>query len=172
MLSDRIDPKGIIFDFDNTLVDTNRVIWEAYDFIFSDIAIKFNVDKNFLFHESRVVENEAIRTADISAKSYDHGVWIGTVVNRLNIPVSEEEINAYRNAFYSYVTDHPRFSMDTESVLKAFKAQGKKLALLSEKDAVDGQKAERINKMKFSEYFDVIVIAGETIPFRKVYDGP
>ncbi len=168
----KINPKGIIFDFDNTLVDTNGIINEVYDIIFSDISNKFGVGKDRLFEESRRVQDENVADSNVAKKSYDHGEWIGVVVERLSINLPPGELRAYKDFFYSYMLNNPKFSADTESIVKLFKSMGKKLALLSEKDSIAGMKAKRIRSLPFSADFDAIVIAGETIPFGKLADGP
>lgn len=167
----RIDFKGVVFDFDNTLVDTKTTISEAYHRVFSDIAEKFDVDKTKLISEANLFQEEQIKGLAQSKVSYDHAGWIPLIAERLSIRLDEKEKEYYKQAFYSYVLNNQKFSEKTEELLKELKKKGKKLALLSERDAVQGLKAERINKVPFHSYFDVIVIAGETIPFTKVRDG-
>ncbi len=166
--ADKINPKGIIFDFDYTLVDTGSTLTRAYDMIFSEISTKFGVRKTKLFHEYELVCSEKIASNEV----YDHASWISEITKRASIKLTDRESDSYKRSFYSYVIDNPIFEEDTTKILNAFKTKGKKLALLSERDFVDGLKTKRIDRTKLGGYFDIIVIAGETIPFRKVFDGP
>ena len=167
----RIDFKGVVFDFDNTLVDTKTTIQEAYKIVFSDIAGRFNLDKENLISSANRFQEEKIKELSKSKASYDHAQWIGEITERSGVNLNENEKDYYKNLFYSYFLNNQIFSDKTEWLLKELKKDGKKLALLSEKDSIPGLKAERINKVPFHGYFDIVVIAGETIPFTKVKDG-
>ncbi|MCL4376515.1 HAD hydrolase-like protein [Candidatus Parvarchaeota archaeon] len=167
----RIDFKGVVFDFDNTLVDTKKTILEAYTKVFSEMAEKFNVDKERLISEADAFQQEKIRELAESKASYNHADWIPLIAEKGSIKLNEKEKEYYKQVFYSYVIENQKFSSETEELLKELKKDGKKLALLSERDSISGLKAERINKVPFHKYFDVVVIAGETIPFSKAKDG-
>ncbi len=167
----RIDFKGVVFDFDNTLVDTKKTVLEAYDKVFSEMAEKFNVDREKLISEAETFQEEKIRELAESKRSYDHADWIPLIAEKESIKLNEEEKEYYKQVFYSYVLNNQKFSDKTEELLKELKKQGKRLALLSERDSLDGLKAERISRIPFHSYFDVVVIAGENIPFSKARDG-
>lgn len=167
----RMDFKGVVFDFDNTLVDTKTTVSEAYNRVFSEMAEKFNVDKEKLISEANVFQQEKIAELSKSKTSYDHAEWIPLIASRESIKLGEEEKEHYKQVFYNYVLENQKFSSKTEGLLRKLKQEGKKLALLSERDSVNGLKAERINRVPFHNYFDIIVIAGETIPFSKAKDG-
>ena len=167
----RIDFKGVVFDFDNTLVDTKKTVLEAYDKVFSEMAEKFNVDREKLISEAETFQEEKIRELAESKRSYDHADWIPLIAEKESIKLNEEEKEYYKQVFYSYVLNNQKFSDKTEELLKELKKQGKRLALLSERDSLDGLKAERISRIPFHSYFDVVVIAGEDIPFSKARDG-
>ena len=167
----RIDFKGVVFDFDNTLIDTKGTISEAYNKVFSEIAKKFNVDGEKLISEADAFQREKIRELAESKASYSHADWIPLIAEMESIKLNEKEREYYKNSFYSYVMENQKFSSKTEELLKELKKEGKKLAILSERDSISGLKAERISRVPFHRYFDVIVIAGETIPFSKAKDG-
>ena len=167
----RIDFKGVVFAFDNTLVDTKTTISDAYRAVFSNIAKKFDIDKEKLISEADSFQQEKIRELAGFKVSYNHADWIHLIAEKNLIKLNEEEKEYYKQMFYSYVLNNQKFSSETGGLLKELKEAGKKLAILSERDLVSGLKAERINKVPFHRYFDFVVIAGETIPFSKVRDG-
>ena len=168
----RIDFKGVVFDFDNTLVNTKKTVSEAYDKVFSEMAETFNVAREKLISEADAFQKEKIRELAESKASYNHADWIPLIAEKESIKLNEKEKEYYTNLFYSYIIENQKFSSKTEELLKELKGEGKKLALLSERDPISGLKAKRINKVPFHKYFDVVVIAGETIPFSKARDGP
>ena len=165
----RVDFEGVIFDFDNTLVDTASSIREAYKHVFSAISKDFNADINKLIQESENFQKEKMEELALSKVSYSHADWIAPIAARLSIELGDKE-EKYKQLFYSYVTDNPIFSQDTLTLIKELKMGGKKLALLTERDNVSGMKMKRIEKTPFGDYFDIIVIAGETTTLRKT-DG-
>jgi FMN phosphatase YigB (HAD superfamily) len=167
----RIDFKGVVFDFDNTLVNTKETILEAYTAVFSEIAEKFNVDKEKLISDADNFQQKKIKELAKSKASYNHADWIPLIAENESIELNEKEKEHYKQVFYSYVLENQKFSSKTEELLKELKREGKRLALLSERDSIGGFKAQRINKVPFHRYFDVVVIAGETIPFLKARDG-
>ncbi len=162
----RTEIKGVIFDFDNTLVDTASAINKAYDIIFSEISRDFSIDKNELYLISKKFLKEKQRELSKSKASYDHGKWVSDIARMAGLNLSKEN-DKYEQMFYKYFTDNPIFSRNTESILKDLKQDGIKLALLSDKDSIKGMKMERVMRLPFVGYFDQIVIAGETVPFRK-----
>ena len=169
--TNRIDIKGVVFDFDNTLVDTKTTICGGYKLVFSEIAKKFNIDKESLISSANHFQEETIKVLTRSKVSYDHAEWISLIAENAGIKLNQDENEYYKKLFYNYVLNNQRFSNKTDELLTQLKKEGKKLALLSEKDSVPGLKAERISKVPFHSYFDLIVIAGETIPFTKSKDG-
>ena len=56
--TNRIDIKGVVFDFDNTLVDTKTTIYEGYKLVFSEIAKKFNIDKERKHYKNKKLLTE------------------------------------------------------------------------------------------------------------------
>ncbi len=170
LTTSRIRFKGAVFDFDNTLVDTKDLIDNAYRHVFHEIAAKFNLDEDKLFLEAESFQKEKIRELQAAKTSYNHADWILPIVGRFSVNLNKEEEEYYKNLFYSYAINNQKFSEKTESILLELKKRGKKLALLSERDAVPGMKLQRIKNTPFYGYFDVIMIAGETIPYSKT-DG-
>lgn len=165
----RIDFDGVIFDFDNTLVDTASAINDAYTLVFSKIAEDFSVDKKKLLEEATNFQAEKMKELATLKKSYNHADWIPDIAFRMSIRL-DDKAEEYKKMFYSYVINNPKFSNETRLLLEDLKGKGKKLALLSERDSVPGMKMERMKKVPFFSCFDEVVIAGETIPFKKI-DG-
>ncbi len=171
MLSEsRIDFEGVIFDFDNTLVDTASAVKESYFVVFSKIAEDFNVDLTKLLEEADKFQAEKIKESALLKKSYNHADWIGPIAAKQGIKLGDKEKD-YKDIFYAHIVSHPKFSGEVITILEELKKKNKKIALLSEKDSVPGMKTARIRNAPFYKYFDSIVVAGETVPFSKVNDG-
>lgn len=159
---------AVIFDFDNTLVDTHSATKNAYVRIFDRIGKEFGIKNERLWEEITKIEAEQTGSVSKTKENYERSRYLKILAQRLSIPLSDREINDLAELFYTSVRDDIKFNPHTEKVLADLKAKGLKLALLTEKDSRYGYKSERISKMSFSKYFDTIIIAGETIPDGKV----
>lgn len=164
----KTDIRAVIFDFDNTLVDTHGAIKKAYDKIFEDMSRKHRVEKTVLLDEINRVGFAMVNNVDKTKQNYDRGRWFELMSKNLGLGLSKKEINHYKDIFYSYIKDEIEFSQNTDGVLAEIKARGKKLALLTERDDVmTGLKQQRVERMPFFKHFDLVVVAGDTIPESK-----
>ncbi|MCL4398914.1 HAD family hydrolase [Candidatus Parvarchaeota archaeon] len=157
---------AVIFDFDDTLVNTKKAVEDAYEIILSDISQKYGIDKGKLKESLSEIQKEMESRAS-NKRDYDRANWFRTISGRLGIGMTEEDIQKYADIFYSSVRDNVGFHNKTEDILIAIKRKGKKLVLFTDKDAIKGQKKARLDKLAFVKHFDLIVISGETIPERK-----
>ncbi len=160
--------RAVAFDFDNTLVNTEKAMADAYAKIVAKIHIKYNVKEEALTEELARIQREFLNKKEKSKEDYDRRYWFQKLSNDLKIGISKEDIEEYRRIFYSHLRDEITFSEHTGDVLKNIKDSGKKLAILTEADpALPGFKQERLNKFPFYPLFDLSIIAGETIPEHK-----
>lgn len=165
----KMDVQAVIFDFDNTLVNTRQAIENAYKDIFADMSEKYKVDKGALWSEIIRIEQEKVHNPDKTKNNYHRRAWFKIMAKNLNIKFSKKDLDRYLDMFYSSIKNNIEFSEHTENVLKTIKSSGRKLALLTERDdSMPGFKQERIKHLSFSKHFDVIVVAGETVPERKL----
>ncbi len=162
------DVLAVIFDFDNTLVDTRQAIEDAYKEIFQDMSKKYKIEPGALWSEIIRIENEKAHNPDKTKNHYDRRAWFKMLAKNINFNMTNKELDRYVNLFDSLLRDNIKFPPHTENVLKTIKSRGKKLALLTERDEMPGLKEKRVKSLPFSKHFDLIVIAGETFPERKL----
>jgi HAD superfamily hydrolase (TIGR01549 family) len=165
----KLDVDTVIFDFDNTLVDTRKAIQEAYNEIFSEINQKYGASPERLMIEIRNIEEEVkSNSGNLDRKHFDRTRYFEVLSERLKLNISSQDIKKYADSFYNMIIKKSEPFPNVESVLPALKARGKRLGLVSEgSESRPGYKSRHISHFSFSKYFDFIVVAGETIPEHK-----
>ncbi|MEM0143438.1 MAG: HAD family hydrolase [Candidatus Parvarchaeum sp.] len=166
-MSVKIKAKAIIFDFDNTLVDTHSAINGAYSDIASKLSERFNLGQDFLRERIFSAQKEIIDNVPLEKRTYDRRKVIKQLNEDMNFKLTEKEIDELAESFYSFILEHITYPEYTESVLQTLKKRGKKLGLLTDTDVKPGLKKQRLDRLSFTKLFDAILIAGETIPQRK-----
>jgi putative hydrolase of the HAD superfamily len=171
-MSKKINAKALVFDFDNTLVDTHSAIYGAYEKVVDTLASRSTLDRNYLLQQFLKAQKEVIDNVPLASRNYDRKAVISKLNENLSLKLSEQEIDSLANEFYDFIREKISYSNDIEDILKEFKSRGKKLGLLTDTDVRLGLKKERLDKLSFTKLFDVIIIAGETIPQRKSSNIP
>ncbi len=166
-MSEKIKAKALIFDFDNTLVDTHSAISNAYSKIVELISLNSGIDSNYLMQQLLKAQKEVIDDIPLVSRQYDRKEVIKKVNENLSLNLDEKQIEELSQKFYYFISEKIDYSKDTEEILKTLKSRGKKLGLLTDTDARPGLKKRRLNNLNFTKLFDVVLIAGEDIPQRK-----
>ncbi|MGC8533015.1 MAG: HAD family hydrolase [Candidatus Parvarchaeum sp.] len=166
-MSEKIKAKALIFDFDNTLVDTHSAISGAYSKIVELISSSSGLDRSYLMQELLKAQKEVIDDVPLISRQYDREAVIRKLNENLSLNLDEKQAEKLAQLFYDFILEKINYSSDTEEVLKALKSRGKKLGLLTDTDVRPGLKRRRLNSLDFIKLFDVVLIAGEDIPQRK-----
>jgi HAD superfamily hydrolase (TIGR01549 family) len=166
-MSAKIKAKAIIFDFDNTLVDTHSAINGAYSVIITRLAERFNLGHELLKEKLFAAQKEVIDNIPLEKRNYDRKKVVSRLNKDMNLGLNDKEIDELAELFYYFILEKVTYPEYTESVLEALKTKGKKLGLLTDSDVRPGLKKQRLNKLGFIGLFDVVMIAGETIPQKK-----
>lgn len=166
-MSEKIKAKALIFDFDNTLVDTNSAINRAYLKIVESISSSSGIESGYLMQQLLKAQKEVIDDVPLISRQYDRKAVIKKMNQNLSLNLDEKQIGELAQAFYDFILEKIEYSDDTEEILKALKSRGKKLGLLTDTDVRPGLKKRRLNSLSFTKLFDVVLIAGEDIPQRK-----
>ncbi len=169
-MSVKIKAKAVIFDFDNTIVDTHSAIELAYSDIINIISRKFNLNPLTVKDELFKGQKQVIDDVPLEKRVYDRKNVINQLNKNMHLNIGENEIEELASVFYRDIIEKITYPEYTEEVLKTLKERGKKLGLLTDTDAKLGLKKQRLDRFNFIKLFDAIVIAGETIPQRK--NGP
>lgn len=166
-MSEKIKAKALIFDFDNTLVDTNSAINRAYLKIVESISSSSGIESGYLMQQLLKAQKEVIDDVPLISRQYDRKAVIKKMNQNLSLNLDEKQIGELAQVFYDFILEKIEYSDDTEEILKALKSRGKKLGLLTDTDVRPGLKKRRLNSLSFTKLFDVVLIAGEDIPQRK-----
>jgi HAD superfamily hydrolase (TIGR01549 family) len=171
--------KGIIFDFDGTLIDsyTNRdqAHKEASKLLMNyldeqDDLDQFKISKNILEYESNMSNN----------RISDRNIWWKEIAQRnFGSPrIPKKVLDNISRIYWEKINDTSFLYPEIKSVLSMLKDKGVLLGLLSDTDVLKGMKMKRIENSGLKEFFDSIVIAGEDTehlkpnkePFEKIVD--
>ena len=166
-MSEKIKAKALIFDFDNTLVDTHSAISGAYSKIVELISLNSGMDRSYLMQQLLKAQKEVIDDVPLVLRQYDRKAVIKRMNKNLSLNMDERQIEELAQVFYDFILEKINYSGDTEEVLKTLKSRGKKLGLLTDTDVRPGLKKRRLNSLGFTKLFDAVLIAGEDIPQRK-----
>lgn len=154
----------VIFDFDNTLVNTKQAVDDAYAKVFRLLSAKHKISLETLGREMNRIESQMTQGVDRAKENYDRKEYFRILSNKLGIPISESEIDTYSDVFNSAIKDAAFFPRYTSEVISELKKRGKKLGILTEKDPfLPGLKQKRLEKLPCIHDFEFVVIAGETI---------
>ena len=155
--------KAVIFDLDETLIDSKKGTCEADKKITQMINEhlkhrKLNLTKTQILREVRSFDDKMNREV-----KYDRDKWWQIIVNNLglNMTLSKAFVRKLTIAYwYAYARSSKQYR-DTFSTLRYLKKNGLLLGLLTDTDVLKGMKKRRISKLPFRHFFDAIVIAGE-----------
>jgi len=155
--------KAVIFDLDETLIDSKKGTFEADKKITQMINEhlkdrKLNLTKSQILKEVRSFDDKMNREV-----KYDRDKWWQVIVNNLgvNMTLSKAFIRKLTIAYWYAYARSSRPYRDTLSTLRYLKKKGLLLGLLTDTDVLKGMKKRRISELPFRHFFDAIVIAGE-----------
>jgi HAD superfamily hydrolase (TIGR01549 family) len=150
--------KGVLFDFDNTLVDSAKVLptaqWRAAELIAGYLGRPQHVME--VFSIIRIVE----KIMEIYGV-YDRDLFWRHVLAEMGVEnaVDEGAMRRWTEAYWSEYMKHELFP-DAATVLESL--QGRcRLGMVTNTDGLPGMKQKRLEKVGVLRYFDVVVIAGE-----------
>lgn len=166
-MSEKIKAKALIFDFDNTLVDTHSAISGAYSKVVELISSNSGMDSNYLMQQLLKAQKEVIDDVPLVSRQYDRKAVIKKLNENLSLNMDENQVEKLAQTFYDFILEKIEYPNDTEEILRALKSMGKKLGLLTDTDVRPGLKRRRLNSLSFTKLFDAVLIAGEDIQQRK-----
>jgi len=169
--------RAVLFDFDDTLIDTtkvvetalNRVAYMLYKYLSER---KIHIDLSILERDVREISVEMN-----FKRIYDRNIWWMEVLkrNNINIVFEKDFLDKLTKTFWYILCDAKPYK-DTIPILNYLKDKGYLIGLITDTDHYPGMKKYRIEKSGLKDYFDAIIIAGEDIeeikpspkPFEKI----
>lgn len=154
--------KGIIFDFDDTLINSKPGKDKALKIVSGQIYSylkkkKAKVNLNKLYQE--------IKTSAIQMDAqgiYDRNLWWLPVIKKfLKHRPAESFLNDLTQQYWETTIENSTLFKDVESTLAYLKNKGYLFGLLTDTDGVKGMKLKRIKALNLKKWFDSIIVAGE-----------
>lgn len=164
---------GVIFDFDETLVDVFPSATRALKIVSKDILHYLNqhglrLRLEDVYQVSHRIAEEMDRKA-----SYERNSWWQMVIsNFLDSKPPEYFLSRLTDVYWTIVTKQSVLYNDTLPVLQYLKEKDYLLGLMTDTDGVTGMKRERIAAAGLNQYFSAIVIAGEDNKNTKPAEEP
>ncbi|MGQ9723742.1 MAG: HAD family hydrolase [Candidatus Jordarchaeum sp.] len=165
--------RGIIFDFDGTLVDSfsNRIqSHKKVAELITNFLKKRGVNANYHTMLEKVIKTEEEGEKRL-IRSRDE--WWKQIFEELNITnVPKDLIAELTNVYWEILKDTTTIYEGAPELLAELKQKGYKLGLLSDTDFAPGWKEKRFKDSGLAKFFDTYVVAGETNPEAKPSPQP
>ena len=161
--------KGVIFDLDNTILNSSKIIDDANKEVINEMKRDFDEISEDFF-------NEMHAKTDIEYKkiepSYRHKeLFYELFAKASGFDMDREKIRKYSDTFEEVLLTRMEFTEGIEEVIDAIKNNGLKMGLLTGEGMYTGLKRKTLEKIGFMEKFDVKIIAREGIPESKSDPG-
>lgn len=149
---------AVVFDFDDTLVDTAPGKREAYRRVAR--LIHSEADGN-VGQEELIEQISRISEVMNRRRAYNRDEWWRILAQEHGLSVTRHLELRATVAYWASFRQHTQLYPDTLSVLKAIKAHGIPIGVVTDTDGWVGIKRWRLRTSPIFEYFDAVVIAGE-----------
>ena len=172
--------RGIVFDLDNTLLQSRRGAAAGLGAAASLISLELRkhgqpFSKLQILRKLNVIERE--RRAPLSGlvprNLYDRDNWWKLLLKNLHLRhlqgswIHETTLRYWQ----AYQSSSPPFP-DAEATVRKLKTSGYRLAIVSDSDGTRGMKQKRVNAVPFRDLFETAVVAGEDTPKVKPSKAP
>ena len=165
--------KGIIFDFDDTLINSKPGKDKALKIISGQIYSYFKkkkakVNLNKLYQEIKTL------AIQMDARGiYNRNLWWSRVIKKfLKEKPSKSFLDEVTKNYWEMVIKKSSLYKDTSSTLVYLKKKKYTLGLLTDADGIKEFKLKRIRASNLKKWFDSIIIAGDDIKQIKPDKAP
>ena len=154
--------KAILFDYDNTLVNSKPVFRKAIQAVSSDIY-NFLKDNAQTLVSPELLEQKLLYISEKldSEGVYDRNAWWVEVLKEIGInEVEKDQLFEWTSLYWSIAGETLPFE-DAMDILTYLKQKGYKLGLVTNSDGEGGDKKSRRSTFPYIDKFDIIIIGGE-----------
>ena len=154
--------KAVFFDYDNTLVEFNKVSEKAllevakdiYDYItenFKEKKIDLQELTSALFSIAKTLDEEGV---------FDRKAWWSQLLQKFGIAAGNEDLYQWTQLYWSIASNNEPYP-DAIDAIEYLKSRGYKVGLITNSDGEWTDKRSRIKKFPLIDKFDIVVIGGE-----------
>ena len=175
-----MDIRGVVFDLDNTLLQSRLGAAAGLRVAASEISKELKehglpFSRLQVLRKLNVIERErrAPSSGLVPRNLYDRDNWWKLLLRNIhaaqvNGPWLHETTMQYWRAYQGSSPPFP----DAESTVRTLKQQGCRLAIVSDSDGTRGMKKKRVDAVPFRQLFEFAVVAGEDTPKVKPSKAP
>jgi len=158
----KLDVKGVLFDLDETLLDTTRAHKKACKQVAKLImALPFAKKRNFLHQDSEALLMQFV-DRELKNLVYDRSSWWVNFISEWGFNTTPKFIRSLTEAYWKTFVKESQLFPDALSTLYYLKKEGYKLGIVADTDGISLLKKDRIKTCGLDRLLDVIVIAGES----------
>lgn len=155
--------KAVIFDFDDTIVDSSSALPTTHKMTARSIETYLKsrnevINFGFILSMVRRVEEHMQER-----RIYDRDIWWRYLLREMGITsVPDEIIRRWTFTYWDYYSKGRVFD-DAEETLSYLKDHGYKLGMVTDTDGTLGIKKRRLESSGLLHYFETIIVAGEDV---------
>jgi putative hydrolase of the HAD superfamily len=158
----KLDVKGVLFDPDETLLDTTRAHKKACKQVAKLITTLPPAKKRgFLPRDLEVLLVEFV-DRELKNLAYDRSSWWVNFILELGFNATPGFIRSLTETYWKTFVGESRLFPDALSTLHYLKKKGHRLGIVADTDGISLLKKNRIKICGLDRFLDVIVIAGES----------
>ena len=157
--------KGIIFDFDNTLINSSKTIDNANKLILNKMQEDFKTMDLKKFEDIRKKVQKKFDSLD-PTKRYKR-LFYELFAEESGLDIDTKKIDTYSEIFESHLINRMEFTEGVEEVLEGLKKMNLRIGILTGEGLYPGLKKRTLDKFDYNGKFDVKIIARDSIPENK-----
>ena len=157
--------KGIIFDFDNTLINSSKTIDDANKLILNKMQEDFKTMDLKKFEDIRKKVQKKFDSID-PTKRYKR-LFYELFAEESGLNIDTKKIDTYSEIFESHLINRMEFTEGVEEVLEGLKKMNLRIGILTGEGLYPGLKKRTLDKFDYNGKFDVKIIARDSIPENK-----
>src|SRR2546425_6453795 len=174
------DIRGVVFDLDNTLLQSRLGAVAGLRVAASEISRELRkhgllFSKLQVLRKLNVIERErrAPSSGLVPRNLYDRDNWWKLLLKNIHASQTQGQWIHKTTLRYwdAYQSSSPPFP-DAEATVRVLKQQGYRLAIVSDSDGTRGMKKKRVDAVPFRNLFEFAVVAGEDKPKGKPSKAP
>jgi len=162
--------KLVVFDFDQTLVDTLKGFSKAFSEIKKEFQQFLDMNGyNIIVEDYSSELKETMRELDKN-REYDRNNWWNPLLKQLKVTelqFTKDECEQLTKIYWDVTSTNTELFPDTLEILNYLKQKKYLLGLVTDNDGGFGLKKIRLAKSPIVKLFNQVVIAGDDVPEKK-----